>query len=159
MSDFAVHGADDFLRLSKALKGSDLRKALNKGVREAVKPATKKAAERLADGMPSAELQRKAKRVTLRTQVRTGADPGVTVGVPFKRGSKTGLGSANARLVNRLGLVRHPVFGDRSRWASTPVDGRGWFDKTVQDAAPEVRKGIEQAMQDVADEVVRRARG
>lgn len=150
--------ADDLQRLSKALKGvePELRKALNKGVREAVRPAQKQAAAALADGLP-AKLKRK--KPTQRVQNRTGREPGVKVVVPFRRGGK-GMGAANARLANRTGEIRHPLFGNRDAWYSTPVpQARGWFDRTYSDAAPDIRRGIEAAMEDVAREVVRKAGG
>ena len=74
--------------------------------------------------------------------------------------------STNARLANSKGVFRHPVFadGDLTRkewaWVDQPVPGaKGWFDKTYINAAPDVRKRIEQVMQETVDEIVAKAKG
>lgn len=155
MSDFEVRGADDFLRLSKALKAAgraELRKELHKALRAAVKAHTPKAESALAEHLPY--LRGRQKAVTQAVQVKTGRDPGVTVGVRF--GSKR---SSNARLANREGRFRHPVFGNRSTWVDQPVPGaKGWFDRVWEESAPEVRDQLEKAIQDVAEKVVREAK-
>lgn len=157
--DFEVRGADDFLKLSKALKAAgqaELRKKLHKGLREAVKQVMPEAERKLAEQLPYL----RGKAVNQVAQVKTGRDPGVTVGVRF--GSRR---STNARLANSKGVFRHPVFadGDKTRkewaWVNQPVPGaKGWFDDTYLNAAPEIRRAIEAAMQDVIDEVVRKAK-
>lgn len=160
-SDFEIRGAEDFLRVSKALKAAgekDLRTALNKGIRQAVKPVQKQAAETLAAAMPSPELERKARRVTQRTQTRTGKDAGITVGVPFRRGGK-GLGASNARLINQRGVIRHPVYGNRDVWSSTRVGGFNWFDGTFRRAAPALRREVEIELRAALEAMARRARG
>ena len=160
MADFSVTGADDFLRLSKALKDvgdKEMRKALHKGLRDAVKPVMPDAEKRLADSLP---YLNRGKAVSQVVQVKTGRDPGITVGVRY--GSKR---ASNAQLANSKGVFRHPVFadGDKTRkewrWVNQPVpDAEGWFDKTYQNAAPELRRGLERVLEDVADEIVRKAR-
>ena len=64
VADFSASGADEFLRLSKALKGvePDLRKALHKGLRDAANKAKPKAADALAAALPSG-LEGKGKAV------------------------------------------------------------------------------------------------
>lgn len=155
MSDFEVRGADDFLKLSKALKAAgraELRKELHKALRAAVKAHTPKAEQELSKHLPY--LKGRQKAVTQAVQVKTGRDPGVTVGVRF--GSKR---SSNARLANTRGVFRHPVFGNRGAWVDQPVPGaNGWFDRVWEESAPEVRKQLEKAMQDVAEKVVREAK-
>lgn len=159
-ADFEVRGADDFLRLSKACKGAgrtELRKELHKGVRDATKPLLPKAARALAAGLPPRVASRgvKVKQVV---QVRTGSDPGVTIGVRYgARG--TGLGASNARLANRQGVIRHPLFGDREKWFNTPVPGAlGWFDDTYSAGAPVARAAIEHSMERVVQKIIEEAR-
>lgn len=152
--------ADDFHRLSKALKNAGrtgLRKELHKGVRDAVKPLLPEARKELAAGLPGPLRARGAKTRQV-VQVKTGRNPGVTVAVRYgKRGA--GLSASNARLLNRSGQVRHPVFGSRRVWANTPAPrSRGWFDDTYRRSAPTVTPVLVKAMERVADQIVREAR-
>lgn len=154
-----MNGANDFLRLSKALKEAgekELRKQLHKGLRDAVKKVMPDAERKLAEHLPYL----RGKAVNQVAQVKTGRDPGVTVGVRY--GSRR---STNARLANSKGVVRHPVFADGEKtrkewaWVNQAVPGaKGWFDQTYLNAAPEIRRAIEAAMQNVIDEVARRAK-
>lgn len=160
VADFEVRGVDDFLRLSKALKQAgdkELRKALHKGMQQATKPLQTKAARELSAALPG-PLKARGAAVKQVAKVKTGRDPGVTVGVQYGRRGR-GLGASNARMVNRTGQVRHPVFGNRERWANTRVGGQGWFDRTYERGASEIRGELEQVMEDVAEQVVRRAKG
>jgi hypothetical protein len=150
MSDFEVTGADQFLRLSKALKNAGkkrLRTELNKGLREGVKKAMPDAERRLAEALPYSS----GKPVTQVVQVKTGRDPGVTVGVRF--GSKR---HSNAVLANREGQIRHPVF-KTGAWVSQPVPAKGWFDETYANAAPLIRPALEAVLEDIAQKVIREA--
>lgn len=160
MSDFKVTGADDFLKLSKGLKRSGnkpLRAKLNAGLKDTTRTLIPKAQQALADGLP-ADLRARGANVKQVVQVRTGADPGVRIAVRYgKRGR--GLGASNARLANRAGLIRHPVFGNRERWVNTRVPrARDWFDGTYARSAPLIRPRLQRVLKDVADEVVREAK-
>lgn len=158
--DGSVRGAEDFLALSKALKKAghkDLRKKLHRALRDAVKEVAPEAEKTLAESLPYANRGKPVRQVVL---VKTGKDPGITVGVRF--GSKR---STNARLANSKGLIRHPVFADQDKvrkdwhWVNQAVpSAEGWFDKTYINAAPDVRKRIEQVMQETVDEIVAKAK-
>lgn len=158
MADFTVKGADDFLKLSKALKEAgrtELRRDLHKALRAAVRAHTPKAERELAEHLPY--LKGRQKAVSHVAQVKTGRDPGITVGVRY--GSKR---ATNARLANNEGRFRHPVFADGEktrkewRWVNQEVPGaKGWFDQIWQDATPEVRGALDVVMQDIADRVVK----
>ena len=52
--------------------------------------------------------------------------------------------------------VRHPVFGNRKRWAVTPIASPGWFTETLQHEVPAVTAAIRIAMEAVAAEATRR---
>lgn len=157
----SVQGADDFIRLSKALKAAgrtQMRKDLHKALRDAVKAHTPKAEQELAKYLPY--LKGRQKAVTQTAQVKTGRDPGVTVGVRF--GSKR---STNARLANTKGVFRHPVYGRGNktrkewRWVDQPVPGaKGWFDRVWEESTPEVREQLRQVMQDIVERIVREAK-
>jgi hypothetical protein len=158
--DFTIRGADDFLRLSKALKQAgrtELRKELHKGLKDGATPLTKKTQAAFAAGMPSRELAARAGKTKQLVQVRTGKDPGVRVVKQFgRRGA--GMGASNARLANRTGEIRHPVFGNREVWRNTKTSARGWFDDTLRRHAPDVRPELERAMERVVQQIVNEAR-
>lgn len=150
--------AEDFIRLSKALKHAGqvvLRRELNKALRQAVKPMLPLAQQALADALPTGELQNRGGKVKQAVLVKTGRNPGVTIGIRYGRRGR-GLGASNARLANRTGQLRHPLFGNRQRWFNTPVPrAQGWFDNTHAHNAALVLPGIDRALQSVADQVVR----
>lgn len=150
--DFEIHGADQFLALSKALKHAgrtELRKELNKRIRVAAKPLIPKArAEAMARLPQRGGLAKQVSKEPMRVQTRTGRDPGVRI-VVGKRGG-------GARQANR-GRLRHPVFGNRERWVTQQVKP-GWFDDPMAASAPDVRRGVEAAMQSIVDDIVREVR-
>lgn len=150
--DYTVRGAEEFLRLSKALKHAgrtELRKELNKGMRRAAKPLIPKARAEALKRLPSkGGLAKQVAREPMRVQVRTGRNPGVRIVVGRKRGG--------ARGANR-GSIRHPVFGNRQVWVTQPVPP-GWFDEPLSDSAPAVRRDLERALHDIAEQVVRETR-
>lgn len=159
MSDFEVRGADEFLRMSKALKAAGqtgLRKELHNGMKRAAKPLVKDAKDEAAKVFPKGGgLARQMAKTPFRPQVRTGAQAGVRIVAPGK--------SVTAKLTNATGSWRHPVFADgkktRRQW--TWVTQRGvkphWFDDRMKAEAPTIRKELEQAMEDVAAQIVREA--
>lgn len=151
-ADFEIRGADEVLRLSKALKHAgrgDLRKALNAGIRKAAKPLIAKSKAEAKTRLPQrGGLAAAIARTPQRVQVRTGKDPGVRIVVGGKGGAARG---ANA------GTIRHPVFGNRDVWVSQKVRP-GWFEEPMEGGAPEVRRHIEDALNDVAERVVKEAK-
>lgn len=153
MTDFEIRGADEFLRLSKALKAAgrgDLRKALTAGIKKAAKPLIGKSRDEARARLPQrGGLAAVVAKAPQRVQVRTGAK---TAGVRIVVGGKGGAArGANA------GVIRHPVFGNRGVWVSQKVRP-GWFEDPMNDGAPIVRPEIERAMEDVAEQVVREAK-
>ena len=151
MSDFQVKGAEDFLRMSKALKAAgrtDMRKQLNKALKDATKPLiaqTKAATSRLPQ---SGGLAASVRRAPQRVQILTGRNPGVRI-IAGKRGD-------GARAAD-LGTIRHPVFGNREVWVNQAVQPR-WFTETLEQGAPTVRPHLVDAMEVIAAQIVREAR-
>lgn len=149
MDDFEVRGADQFLKLSKALKHAGrtgLRKELNAGMRRAARPLIRKTRDEARRRLPSAGgLAAQVAKEPQRIQVRTGRTPGVRVVVGKKQGG--------ARAANK-GVIRHPVFGNREVWVDQKV-APGWFDDPLRSSAPAIRRDVERAMQDVIDQIVR----
>lgn len=165
MPNDSIRGAEDFLALSKALKAAgktELRKELHKQMRIAAKAAMPRARERLQETLPSGLKNRANVRQVVR--VKTGKDAGVTVAVPYGRRNRNGLSAPNARMLNSRGALRHPVFArddqtsDQWRWTNQRVPGSAWFDDTYRDAAPELRRALEAAMEAVAEQIVREAK-
>lgn len=153
MADFDATGADDFLKLSKALKRAgrtDLRKELNNGLKKTARPLIPKAKAEARRRLPQrGGLARQIGRVPIRVQVRTGAQTaGVRIVVP---GSAKGARSANK------GFIRHPVFGNRQVWVEQQVPP-GWFDDPLRDSAPAVRRDLLEAIETMAEQVVREVR-
>jgi hypothetical protein len=158
-SDFEVRGADQFLRLSKALKDagrSGMRKELHKGLRDAVNRVKPEAADALSAALPSG-LRAKGKKVKQAVQVKTGSNPGVSVAVRYGRAG-TGIGASNAKRLNQSGSFRHPVYGS-GRWVSqSRPAATGWFDKTYTNKAPQLRADLERVLRRIADDIVWRGR-
>lgn len=157
--DFKVTGADDFYRLSKAMKHAgrtDLRKQLNTGLRQATVPLIKNSRVEAIQRLPArGGLNRLVAKTPQRAQVRTGAESAGVRIVVVKSNS-------GARRANR-GVLRHPVFPDSSEdrkdwtWVDQPVEP-GWFDDPMRASAPVVRVQLEQAMENVARTIVEEAR-
>ena len=152
MSDFSISGADDFRRLSKALKvagRTDMRKQLHKGMKDAVKPLIPKARESARDRLPrTGGLNEVVAKAPIRPQVRTGRN---AYGVRIVVGNRPG-----ARGANR-GKIRHPVFGDREHWEDQDVPP-GWFDDVMEAGSPAIRKEVQSALERVLDDIVKGAK-
>jgi hypothetical protein len=149
MTDFQVNGADQFLRLSRAFKEagrSDLRKELNKGLRDGVKPLTPLTRTAALRALPrGGGLNQLVAKTPQRVKVSTGRDPGVTL-IAGRKGS--GAGGAD------IGVVRHPTFGNKAVWRETQVLP-GWLTATVKTHIGDVIPALEQALERVAEKVVR----
>lgn len=159
MSDFRVDGADQFLALSKALKAAgrtELRRELNNGMKRAARPLVKVAKDAARNTFPSSGgLAAREAKIPFRPQTRTGRDPGVSIVAPGKY--------VVGKTTNANGTFRHPVFasGDQTRrewtWVTQRLGNQGWFDEAMTGAAPMVVRELEQALQNIADQVVRGA--
>jgi adenylosuccinate synthase len=154
-----MSGADDFARLAKRLKDAGetgLRRELNRRLNDAVKPFARdiNAAEYLYPYMPNhyADMLAGDMKVTT-TKRATGYAYGVAVKVA---------GRMHKRAVETLnrGILRHPVFAgseiDRRDWkwvTQTASMRPGFFTDAVKEAAPEIRREMEDAIQIVADKI------
>lgn len=140
-----LRGADQLAALSKALKEAGdrgLQRELSKGIAKAVKPFREKVRENTSVLPSSGGLAARAARNTA-PRVRRNAN-GVRMVATGKKGLK-GLEELNA------GTVRHPVFG-RGGWASQSVTP-GFWDKAVEEMAPEIRKELEAAVQAIIQKI------
>jgi hypothetical protein len=149
VSDFEVRGSHDLAVLAKRLKDAgrgDLRKELLKGIRTAAKEA-------IPDIRQSA----------YRTLPRRGGLAQAVGGQAYTTRTSLALSGAKVRIVGQgmkeltdidEGRLRHPVFGDRSTWRGQAVTP-GFFSGAVARRAPDIRKQIEAAVNDIAKQVTR----
>lgn len=148
--DFEVHGADQFLKMSKALKEAGrtgMRRELHTGIRKAARPLVKKTRDEAKRRLPKrGGLAAQVAKEPQRVQVRTGTK---TAGVRIVVGKKQG----GARAANR-GVIRHPVFGNREVWVDQKVPAR-WFDDPIEASAPEIRREIERSLNDMLAKIAR----
>lgn len=151
--EIRITGAQDFAKLSKALKEAgrtELRKALNKGIRDGVKPLVPLVRASAAQKLPHrGGLARTVARKPVRVVPRTGANPGVQLVV------------GRAQQAYTSGRIRHPVFADAKsqtrrewRWVTQQVDP-SWFTDTVWDHRDLARRGVEDAMEAVIARIVK----
>lgn len=149
----STKGAEDFLRLSKAMKGSapELRKELNKALRTAAKPIIPKIRQSARSNLPrEGGLNERFAKKPLRAAVRTGEK---TAGVRIQ-GTKT-----DPR-VNAQGRVAHPVFGrPRSTVVQQVPSAVGYFDRPAQDSAPQVRSELVAVLADFKKQLEAKTRG
>jgi len=150
VADFEVTGADQFLRLSKALKHAgqtDLRKELNKELREAAAEIIPLAREEARTSLPAAGgMAEKVAKARMRVKVSTGRDPGVSIVA-----GRPGSGARGAE----FGRIRHPVFGNREKWVSQVVPAH-WLTGTISRSRHLVIPKLEEALERVAKKVVDR---
>ena len=152
--------ATEFAALAYALREAGetgLKRELDKALNDAAQPLAKTIGRvgHLQGFMPDryAGVLAPDLKVTVRKR-STGTSPGVTLvasapligGRPSRRGR-------NVPRLNR-GVLAHPLFGDREHWYYQ-TDGvtRGFFDRPVEDARPQVRRQIEQALARTRDKI------
>ncbi|MFF7200522.1 hypothetical protein [Streptomyces sp. NPDC008141] len=85
----------------------------------------------------------------VRTSVRTGSNPGARVWVDKDRLPHDLRNMASAL---NTGRVRHPVFGNRRRWAqqnTTPL----WWDSTVAKHVPRMQSEVARILDDIRDQL------
>lgn len=159
--DFEIRGADEFYKLSKALKAAGrtaMRNELNKSLKRAAKPLVKVAKKAAGEAFPkTGGMAKREARIPFRAVTRTGRDNhGVQIVAPGR--------FVDAKTTNRSGTFRHPVFADGTKtrkewtWVDQEVpDSTGWFDKAMQGSAPLVRPELEKAISNVIAEIVKGA--
>jgi hypothetical protein len=139
----------------KELGETGLARELSRGIGKAVKPLP----DRIRSGLTSYLPHRYAATMSPDTKIARST-------VQTHDGTQVVIYATNdttrKRKLQRLdgGVLWHPLFGrfprrdPRNRWFEQEVRP-GWFTKPVQDAVPEVRQAITEAL----DEVVRKAVG
>lgn len=146
-----LDGADDLLRVSKALKAAgqvELRKQLNKGLRDAAKPMRQVAKDAALRDLPQrGGLNRFVAGKRTRIAVKTGREPGVSVVVAKQ----------DPRLEE--GRLVHPVFNRRRADGKRVVVVQRIrpriFSQALGLAAPQVRDELVAVINDMAQRIAR----
>ena len=172
MQTVQIIGTGQLLELSRKLKaagGSRLKANFARRIRHAAEPL-KSDLQSTIRGLPITSAGRKRNkhgtvphggpspttrplRATIAgaisIAVRTGGNPGARVWVD--RG-KLPHDLRNMASVINTGKIRHPVFGNRSRWAqqnATPL----WWDKTVRAHAGRMQRDVARVLDDVKNDL------
>lgn len=142
-SDFDIKGADQLATLAKRLKelgDKDLKREFSKAIGAATKPLVQELRQSARQTLP--KRGGLAERVA-KSQIRT-------VRRASSRTQGVRVTAKNPYVLGRLdqGQLRHPVFG-RNVWVDQTVKS-GWWTRPTDAIGPDVRKGVEAAMEAMA---------
>lgn len=150
----SIRGAEDFLKLSKALKAAgqkELRNELHKAMKATAKPLLPKVRQSARDSLPKrGGLNERIAKKPYRTQVRTGA---ATAGVRI-------VGAKVDPRINQGRLV-HPIFGRKGKpkpgQANTAIQAvkPGYFDEPLKESGPAVREDLIKALETFAATLIK----
>lgn len=161
-SSVQILGTGQLLELSRRLRaagGPRLRANTARRVRRAAEPLQRDLQRairsvqlpgpgRTVRGGPSPTTRplRATLAGAIRISVRSGSTPGARVWVDKGRLPDD---IQNMPWVIDNGRVRHPVFGNRKRWATQWARPTGWWAKTVDAGTPRMRAEVERVLSDV----------
>ncbi|MFE9936316.1 hypothetical protein [Streptomyces hirsutus] len=83
---------------------------------------------------------------SVRISVRQGASPGARIWIDR---SRLPADMRNMPWTIEQGRVRHPVYGNRRRWATQSARPTGWWSRTVQAGTPRMQTEVERVLRDV----------
>ena len=145
----SVSGAEDLGVLAKRLKevgDKELKKELLRGIRLGTKGTHAKIRESALENLPSSGgLNALIAKSKISTKTRMS---GRWTGINIKATDRHEVDAINR------GFVRHPVYGNRTKWVTQPVTA-GWFKAPIEADAPEIRDAIGQVMKDIATKLER----
>ncbi|MYU24763.1 hypothetical protein [Streptomyces sp. SID8352] len=159
-----ILGTGQLLNLSRRMRtagGPRLRQNFSRRVRRAAEPLHRDLQRALRTQSLASEGRKAGKRGgpspttrplrstlagAVRISVRSGAAPGARIWIDKGRLPPD---LRNMPWVIDQGRVRHPVFGNRRRWATQWARPAGWWTKTVQTGTPRMRAEIERVLGDV----------
>lgn len=163
-SSVQITGTGQLLTLSRRLQaagGSRLQRNFARRIRRAAEPLHRELQQKIRNQPLVAEPRKAGKRggpsyntrplrATLaggiRISVRTGANPGARVWMDRARLPP------DLRTMPWLmddGRVRHPVFGNRKRWATQWARPNGWWSRTVRAGTPRMTAEVARIVDDV----------
>lgn len=144
--------ADDLARLAKACREAGevgLKRELTDAINKAAEPVPDAIRASLKPHLPDRYAEVLDADLKITVSIRTGAGAGVTI----QATAPTGRGRRGRALpAINAGILRHPVFaqGPRRSWhwkdQELPSVQPDFFSQPVHDAAPQVRKEIENAL-------------
>ena len=128
-------------RKLKATGNKELKKELQRGITAATKP-----------------LRQKLKAAAKADLPQRGGLAALVGGASFTASIRTSGREVGVRIIGRRkgyslaqideGVIRHPVFG-RDVWVEQRIKG-GWFTKTAEADAPQIRRAVVDVLDDVA---------
>ncbi|MBZ6250392.1 hypothetical protein KVH27_18650 [Streptomyces olivaceus] len=159
-----ILGTGQLLTLSRRMRsagGPRLRQNFSRRIRRAAEPLHKDLQKAIRTQPLVSEGRKGGKRGgpspnnrplrstlagSIRISVRSGATPGARIWIDKGR---LPADLKNMPWVIDSGRVRHPVFGNRKRWATQWARPPGWWSKTVQTGTPRMRAEVERVLRDV----------
>jgi hypothetical protein len=126
----------------KEMGGIEHRKFLLAGIREGVKTAIPDAKQSAIDELPGAGVGFDATVAASKFAARS------RLSGSYASIKLVATSSSLIEEVNRRGRLRHPVFGNRSKWVNQAVP-EGWFDNPMEAQSPKIQREIEAVMEDV----------
>ncbi|MFD5251335.1 hypothetical protein ACFWM5_00630 [Streptomyces bobili] len=158
-----ILGTGQLLELSRRMRaagGPRLRQNTSRRMRRAAEPLQKDlqrairsvqvpGSGRKSRGGPSPTTRplRTTLAGAVRISVRQGASPGARVWLDHSRLPADITAGVAARIDE--GRLRHPVFGNKKRWANQWARPTGWWSKTVAAGTPRMRAEVERVLGDV----------
>ena len=145
----AASELESIARHLREIGDTELVRELTAAMRRAVGPVPDQVRQALAPHIPNRYAAALDADLHIGTSVRTNdRNPGVSL---------TGTARTRARRLRTLdaGRLTHPLYGNRERWYAQAV-AAGWFTGPAEDATPQVRAGIDQALQDIGAKATRR---
>lgn len=163
-SNFRILGTGQLLTLQQRLRAAgheNIRRSMQRRIRRAAEPLRDDLQDAIRTLDISSPGRRSGKRggpspttrplrasiaQAVRISVRTSGDPGATVWVDKGRLPP----DIPMGVVNRLneGRLRHPVFGNKSRWSQQNANP-GWWDKTIRQHTPRMEREVARVIDDV----------
>lgn len=142
--DFEIRGVEQLAALSKRLKevgDKGLTREFSRSVSSALKPLVQELRASARATLPrSGGLAERVAKSQIRTQRRASSGVRVVARNPY------GIKQMDE------GVVRHPVFGNRSNWATQSVRA-GWWTRPTEQVGPDVRKALQEALDAMAKKV------
>lgn len=146
-----VRGAEQFRELGRRLKeagdeGGVLRRELLRSIRDAT--------ELLPEEIVASALNTLPRRGGLAARVAASKISRSTKLTGARAGVKITAENKDHINVMDQGFVRHPLFGNRSRWYREAVKP-GWWSKPIEARGPRAKELIEEAMQKTKESIER----
>lgn len=143
VADLNLRGMQELKHVGELMKDApqDLRREMFRGINRATKEPRRQTLQELSERLPdsggASSVIRKDTKLNTKRNMR-GRNVGVRIVAKSPR---------TVQRMNNQGILRHPVFGNRSVWVNQDVRGlHGWFDEPLQQSSPQVRQEILEAL-------------